>query len=135
MTKAENFEPGREQDGLKFYWSNENEDELIKTDFGRPAQLFACAIYGASRLLHARHWRFVLLARSASSQFDDDQNRFPLDAFIQMDAYVSRQLHRGAEVFAAVESMTGSRVVIARTPLVNVGPPTAVRVGIRFSVQ
>src|SRR5207253_5908641 len=54
LTKAENFEPGREQDGLKFYWSNENEDELIKTDFGRPAQLFACAIYGASRLVHLR---------------------------------------------------------------------------------
>src|SRR5947207_11884324 len=82
-----------------------------------------------------RHWRFVLLARRARSQFDDDQNRFPLDAFLQMDAYVSRQLHRGAEVFAAVENMTGSRVVIARTPLVNLGPPTAVRVGIRFSVQ
>src|SRR5207245_1626247 len=37
-----------------FRSSNENEDELIKTDFGRPAQLFACAIYGASRLVHLR---------------------------------------------------------------------------------
>jgi hypothetical protein len=48
-----------------------------------------------------------------------------------MDAYVSKRLRPGLEVFGAVENMFNTRVQVARTPLLNVGPPVYGRAGVR----
>ena len=80
-------------------------------------------------------WTFSVQGRASSRQFDDDLNQFPLDAFFQLDSYVSHRLHNGAEIFAAIENLANSRVVIARTPLVNLGPPIFVRAGIRLHFE
>jgi outer membrane receptor protein involved in Fe transport len=76
-------------------------------------------------------WILATEARASSRQFDDDQNLFPLDSFFLMDAYVSKRLRHGVEVFGAVENMFNSRVQVARTPLLNVGPPVYGRAGVR----
>ena len=77
-------------------------------------------------------WTFAAQARASSRQFDDDLNQFPLDSFFQLDSYVGKRLGHNVEVFAAVENLFDTRIQIARTPLVNVGPPIFARGGVKF---
>ena len=77
-------------------------------------------------------WTFAAQARASSQQFDDDLNQFPLDSFFQLDAYVSKRLRSGVEVFGAVENLFDSRIQIAKTPTLNVGPPITGRVGVKL---
>jgi outer membrane receptor protein involved in Fe transport len=74
----------------------------------------------------------VLQARLQSAQFEDDQNLLPLAGFVVADAVFSRPLARGLEPFVAVENLTGTRFEIGRTPVRSLGPPRALRVGLRF---
>lgn len=77
-------------------------------------------------------WTLAAQARASSSQFDDDLNQFPLASFFQLDAYVSKRLRSGIDVFAAVENVFDSRIQIARTPTLNVGPPIFARAGVKL---
>lgn len=70
--------------------------------------------------------------RAGSEQFDDDQNQFRLDPYFTLDAFASRSLGHGVEVFGALENLTGQRYDIGRTPLRTLGPPLLARVGVRF---
>ncbi|HKG14413.1 MAG TPA: TonB-dependent receptor [Pyrinomonadaceae bacterium] len=75
---------------------------------------------------------FGVQARASSSQFDDDQNVLRLRGYFTLDALVSRCLARGVEAFAAAENLTGRRYEVGRTPVLTLGPPLFVRVGLRF---
>jgi outer membrane receptor protein involved in Fe transport len=77
-------------------------------------------------------WTVATQARASSHQFDDDLNQFSLDPYFQLDAYVSKHLRHWVDVFAAVENVTDSRIQIAKTPLVNVGPPIFARAGLKL---
>jgi iron complex outermembrane recepter protein len=70
--------------------------------------------------------------RAAGLQYDDDLNRFRLNRFFTLDALGSRRLREGLELFAAAENLTGSRYEVGRTPLLTLGPPLSVRVGLRL---
>lgn len=94
-----------------------------------PQQFTLQATYAKQR------WTAALLARAASAQFEDDLNRFSIDPFFQLDSYVARRLHNNVEIFAGVENLTAQRVVIARTPLVNVGPPITGKVGFKVRFE
>jgi outer membrane receptor protein involved in Fe transport len=94
-----------------------------------PHQFTAQATYASQR------WTAALLARATSAQFEDDLNRLSLDPFFQLDGYVARRLHNNVEIFAGVENLTAQRVVIARTPLVNLGPPITGKVGLKFQFE
>src|SRR5437588_11791602 len=72
--------------------------------------------------------------RAVGSQFDDDQNQFRLNRYFTMDAFASRLLGRGVELFAAFENLTGQRYDVGRTPVLTVGPPVLARVGFRFNL-
>jgi outer membrane receptor protein involved in Fe transport len=72
--------------------------------------------------------------RAGSEQFDDDQNQFRLNPYFTLDAFASRSLGRGIEVFGALENLTGQRYDIGRTPLRTIGPPLLARIGIRFQM-
>lgn len=85
-----------------------------------------------TRYTLAGGWTLAAQARASSRQFDDDLNQFPLNSFFQLDAYVSRRLRSGVEVFTAVENLFDSRIQIARTPTLNVGPPILARVGVKL---
>jgi outer membrane receptor protein involved in Fe transport len=86
----------------------------------------------------ARYWNpsrllLSLQGRLIGRQFDDDQNQFSLDHFYTMDAEIGRGFGNNVEVFAAAENLTGQRYQVARTPIVNVGPPILYRIGVRLN--
>jgi outer membrane receptor protein involved in Fe transport len=76
---------------------------------------------------------FAMQARYVGKQFDDDQNQFPLNGFFTADAYVSHQLHRGVEIYGAAENIFDRRYQVARTPIVQLGPPVMARAGVRLT--
>jgi outer membrane receptor protein involved in Fe transport len=77
---------------------------------------------------------FVSVAgRFVGEQFDDDQNQFKLDRFYTMDVQIGRALTRHLELFGAVENLFNQRYQVARSPVVNLGPPTLFRVGVRLN--
>jgi outer membrane receptor protein involved in Fe transport len=72
--------------------------------------------------------------RASSHQFDDDQNLFPLDPYFTLDLLVSRRLNRRVELFGAIENLFDQRYQVGKTPLVTLGPPLLIRVGIRLQL-
>jgi outer membrane receptor protein involved in Fe transport len=75
---------------------------------------------------------FALQGRASGAQFDDDQNLLRLGGYFALDAFVSRRLGRGVDVFAAAENLTGRRYEVGRTPVLTLGPPAFARVGVRL---
>jgi outer membrane receptor protein involved in Fe transport len=75
---------------------------------------------------------FGLQGRAAGPQFDDDQNALRLGGYFTLDALVARRLARRVEAFAAAENLTNQRYAVGRTPVLTVGPPLFVRVGLRL---
>jgi outer membrane receptor protein involved in Fe transport len=88
-----------------------------------------------TRYSFAQGWTVSTQARASSRQFDDDLNQFPLDSFFQLDTYVSKRMQHGLDVFAAVENLFNTQIQVARTPLVNLGPPIFARAGVRFRFE
>jgi outer membrane receptor protein involved in Fe transport len=86
----------------------------------------------------ARCWNpsrlfFSVIGRFVGQQFDDDQNQFPLDRFYTMDLQVGRAITRNMELFGAIENITNQRYQVAKTPVVNLGPPILFRAGVRLN--
>jgi outer membrane receptor protein involved in Fe transport len=75
---------------------------------------------------------FALQGRASGAQFDDDQNLLRLGGYFALDAFISRRLGRGVDIFAAAENLTGQRYDVGRTPVLTLGPPAFVRVGLRL---
>jgi outer membrane receptor protein involved in Fe transport len=86
-----------------------------------------------ARYSNPRRVTAALQGRAVSSQFDDDQNQFQLNSYFTLDAFVSRSLGHGLEVFGAFENLFDQRYDIGRTPLRTIGPPILARAGIRFN--
>jgi outer membrane receptor protein involved in Fe transport len=86
----------------------------------------------------ARYTNPSLLSFSVEGRFIGmqlDTNQLPMRKFFVLDAMVSRQLPRGAEIFAAVENLLNAQYVsTAATSLSppQVGLPIAARFGVRF---
>ena len=70
--------------------------------------------------------------RWAGSQFDDDRNAFPLGTMRTVDAFLALPLARAIDIFAAGENLLGGRYEVGRTPVLTLGPPRAVRFGVRL---
>ncbi len=86
----------------------------------------------------ARYWNpsrllLSLDGRYVSRQFDDDQNKFPLDGFYTMDLQLGRSLTKHLEIFASAENLRDQRYQVARTPILNLGPPILFRAGLRVN--
>ena len=74
----------------------------------------------------------AIQGRTASNEFDDDQNLFPLGAYFVLSATVSRPLPKGFDVFFQGENLTNSQYDIGRTPVVTLGQPILARFGVRW---
>jgi outer membrane receptor protein involved in Fe transport len=85
-----------------------------------------------ARYLNPRVITLGLQGRAVGIQFDDDQNRFELDRYFTLDAFVSRPIRRGVELFAAAENLFDQEYDIGRTPVRTVGPPLLARFGVRL---
>jgi outer membrane receptor protein involved in Fe transport len=80
----------------------------------------------------APRWRLGLQARWTGAAWEDDRNQLALDPALQVDLFASRRLAGGLEVFAAAENLLDAEVVVARTPVPNLGAPRLVRAGVRL---
>ena len=74
----------------------------------------------------------AIQGRTASNEFDDDQNLLPLGAYFVLSATVSRPLPKGFDVFFQSENLTNSQYDIGRTPVVTLGQPILARIGMRW---
>jgi vitamin B12 transporter len=86
----------------------------------------------------ARYWNpsrilLSLTGRFVGKQFDDDQNQFPLDPFYTMDLQIGRAVSRNVELYGAIENIFNQRYQVAKTPVVNLGPPILFRLGVRLN--
>ena len=75
---------------------------------------------------------FALIGRWSGAQFDDDRNAFVLRSMRTLDTFVALPLRGSMDVFAAGENLLNDRWDVGRTPVLTIGPPRAVRVGIRL---
>jgi outer membrane receptor protein involved in Fe transport len=75
-----------------------------------------------------------LQGRANGMQFDDDQNRFPLDNYFTLDLYASRRLKHGVDIYLAAENLFNERYEIGRTPVRTVGAPLLFRIGMRLNL-
>ena len=80
-------------------------------------------------------FRAAVQGRYGGAQFDDDANQLRLPGFTAIDARVGVSITPSIEAFAAGENLAGKRYVVAKTPLVNLGPPRQVRGGIRVRLD
>ena len=112
------------------YPGNPGGENLVGLDVPQvPRNVFTweARYWHPSRLFASVQGRFV------GRQFDDDLNTLPLNAFYTMNLEVGRELKRHFQVFAATENLTGQRYQVARTPIVNLGPPILFRAGLRIN--
>lgn len=94
----------------------------------RHAITFQARYANPLRLTAAVQRRFV------GSEFDDDQNLLRLNRYFTLDAFVSRALGHGTELFAATENLFNQRYEVGRTPVRILGPPLLGRVGLRIEI-
>ena len=74
----------------------------------------------------------AIQGRWAGRQFDDDRNAFALGTMRTVDAFLALPLGGLMDVFAAGENLLGGRCEVGRTPVLTLGPPRAVRFGVRL---
>jgi len=70
--------------------------------------------------------------RWSSAQFDDDLNELPLRGFAVADLFASRAITGRLTATLAVENLFDRRIEAGATPVITLGTPRAVRVGVRY---
>jgi outer membrane receptor protein involved in Fe transport len=73
-----------------------------------------------------------LLGTESGRQYDDDQNRFLLHGYFQLDAYLAHSLGARTEIYGAVNNIFDREIQVGRTPLLTLGTPRMASIGIRF---
>ena len=86
-----------------------------------------------ARYWNPASWMLSAQGRLVGMQFDDDQNLLPLDRFFTLDLMAGRAINPNLEIFAAAENVLNQRYPIARTSVLNVGPPVLIRIGLRLN--
>ena len=78
-------------------------------------------------------WRHSgVQARWSAMQFDDDRNELPLAACFVVDAFTAFPFRKGFDVTLAVENLLDEDVEASATPVITLGQPRAVRIGLRY---
>jgi outer membrane receptor protein involved in Fe transport len=79
-------------------------------------------------------WRGIgAQVRWSAMQFDDDRNDLPLRGYFVADLFGSHPIARGLEVTLAIENLFDEEIESSATPVVTLGQPRAVRVGLRYA--
>jgi outer membrane receptor protein involved in Fe transport len=76
-----------------------------------------------------------LQARWTSMQFDDDLNQFPLRSYAVADLFASYPIAPRIDATIAVENATNRRVEVSATPVVTLGTPRTIRLGLRYALR
>jgi len=73
-------------------------------------------------------------ARWSSMQFDDDVNQFPLRGYAVADLFASYPIAPRFDATIAIENATNRRVEVSATPVLALGTPRTIRVGVRYGL-
>jgi len=71
-------------------------------------------------------------ARWSSMQFDDDVNQFPLRSYAVADLFASYPIAPRFDVTIAIENATNRRIEVSAAPVLTLGTPRTIRVGVRY---
>jgi iron complex outermembrane receptor protein len=74
-------------------------------------------------------------ARWSSMQFDDDVNQFPLRSYAVADLFASYPIAPRFDATIAIENATNRRVEVSATPVLSLGTPRTIRVGVRYGLR
>jgi vitamin B12 transporter len=74
-------------------------------------------------------------ARFVGQQYDDDLNTLSLAGYWTVDALIGHSLNEWVSFYAAGENLRNIRYEVARTPILNVGPPRTLRIGLRVRLS
>ncbi len=74
----------------------------------------------------------TLQLRVTGPQFEDDLNERGMGGYAVVDAFVSRRLVGGVELFAAAENLFDRRYLVGRAGVDTLGQPLMLRVGLRL---
>ncbi|HTV14118.1 MAG TPA: TonB-dependent receptor [Acidobacteriaceae bacterium] len=75
-----------------------------------------------------------LQATESGRQFDDDANAYLLHGYFRLDAYAEHNFGRRVTAFAAGENLFGRAIEVGRTPVLTLGTPQGIRVGVRVRI-
>ena len=75
-----------------------------------------------------------LEGRVSGHQFDDDQNKFHLSGYFQMDGYISHTFSHGLEAYADGQNLLDRTIQAGRTPTLTLATPRIGTIGIRWRV-
>jgi outer membrane receptor protein involved in Fe transport len=70
--------------------------------------------------------------RTSGRQYDDSANQYKLDGYAQVDLYAEHSLRRNLQVYASVQNLLNQPVQAGRTPILTLGAPRIVSVGVRL---
>lgn len=70
--------------------------------------------------------------RTSGQQFDDSANQFRLAGYAQVDMYAERPLGKRFNVYGSVQNLLDQPIETGRTPLLTLGAPRMVLVGVRL---
>lgn len=80
------------------------------------------------------HGSAGIQARWSSMQFDDDVNQFPLRSYAVADLFASYPIASRLDATIAVENATNRRVELSATPVLTLGTPRTIRIGVRYAL-
>ena len=87
----------------------------------------------AQVIVNKREWgTLALSARGSGRQFDDDRNLFLLHSFFRFDVYAEHEFGRHLKAYTSVENIADRSIEVGRTPLLTLGQPRTVAVGLRI---
>jgi iron complex outermembrane recepter protein len=76
-----------------------------------------------------------LQARWSSMQFDDDLNQFALRSYAVADLFASYPIAPRFDATIAIENATNRRVEVSATPVLTLGTPRTIRLGLRYALR
>jgi outer membrane receptor protein involved in Fe transport len=85
------------------------------------------------RFARERLGSFSVDLRTSGRQFDDQANQFELAGYEQVDLYAEHLFGRRWRVYGSVQNLTKEAVQAGRTPILTLGAPRTVTVGLRVN--
>jgi outer membrane receptor protein involved in Fe transport len=70
--------------------------------------------------------------RTSGQQFDDSANQFQLAGYAQVDLYLEHNIGSKVQIYSSVQNVGGALVQAGRTPILTLGIPRTIALGIRF---
>jgi outer membrane receptor protein involved in Fe transport len=85
-----------------------------------------------ARLARARWGIFSVDLRTSGQQFDDSANMYRLNGYALVDLYAERAFGHVVHIYGSVQNVGNARVEAGRTPILTLGAPRIVSVGVRL---